>query len=106
MNNEMFCINLISQISECLGLNPDDRSKIADVVYKVTHFYIIDKKEDVKEGNIKSYIDLYINAIKIEGLAENTVKNKGYCLNEHLKNGSINFIYNEYITGLRCLYTA
>ena len=82
MNNEMFCINLISQISECLGLNSDDRSKVADVVYKVTHFYIIDKKEDVKEGNIKSYIDLYTNAIKIEGLAENTVKNKGYCLNE------------------------
>lgn len=25
-------------------------------------------------------------------------KGKGYCLNEHLKNGSINFIYNEYMS--------
>ena len=48
MNNEIFCVDLISQISDELNLTPDDRGKLTDIVYKITYFYIINKKEDEK----------------------------------------------------------
>lgn len=82
MNNEIFCVDLISQISDELNLTPDDRGRLTDIVYKITYFYIINKKEEEKVGNIRKYIDLYANSMKIEGLSENTIKNKKYTLNE------------------------
>ena len=48
MNNEIFCVDLISQISNELCLSSDDKNKLTDIIYKVTYFYIINKKEDEK----------------------------------------------------------
>ena len=78
--NERFIANVVKEISVKFNYNIIQQRALTDILYKCTRNVTVILLED-EEGNFKTYIDVYVNSIRLEGLSDETIKNKMYTLN-------------------------
>lgn len=79
--NERFITKTTSEISKEFGFNIIQQRVLTDVLYKCTRNVEIYLTQD-EEGDFSTYIDIYINSMRLEGLSDLTIKHKAYTLRE------------------------
>lgn len=78
--NERFIIKVAREISNKFNFNVIQQRAITDILYKCTQnieILLLEKEA----GDFLTYIDMYVNSMRLEGLSELTIKNKKYILN-------------------------
>lgn len=79
--NERFIMKASDEISKEFGFNVIQQRALVDILYKcINNLEIIQITPET--GDFLSYIDIYLNAIKLEGQAPDTIRNKRYALLE------------------------
>lgn len=78
--NERFIANVTNEITNQFGFNIIQQQVITDILYKCTRNVAITLLEE-EEGDFLTYLDIYVNSMRLEGLSEETIKNKKYTLN-------------------------
>lgn len=79
--NERFIIKAVTEISKQFGFNIIQERALTDTLYRCTRnvtMYLLHSEE----GDFITYIDLYLQSKRLEGLQEGTLKNKRYSLIE------------------------
>lgn len=85
--NERFITKVAREISDKFNFNIIQQRVITDILYKCTQnveILLLEKEA----GDFLTYIDMYVNSMRLEGLSELTIKNKKYtlkALNEYLE---------------------
>lgn len=79
--NERFIIKAVKEISSKFNFNVIQQRVLNDVLYKCTQNVEITALEK-EEGDFLTYIDIYANSMRLEGLAPGTIRNKCYSLKE------------------------
>lgn len=85
--NERFITKVVKEISSKFNFNVIQQRVITDILYKCTQnveILLLEKEA----GDFLTYIDMYVNSMRLEGLSELTIKNKKYtlkALNEYLE---------------------
>ncbi|MDY2736139.1 hypothetical protein, partial [Intestinibacter sp.] len=79
--NERFITKTTSEISKEFGFNIIQQRALTDVLYRCTRNVEIYLTQD-EEGDFSTFIDIYINSMKLEGLSDLTIKHKAYTLRE------------------------
>lgn len=77
--NERFIIKAVREISEQFGFNVIQQRVLNNILYKCTQnveILLLEKEE----GDFLTYIDIYVNSMRLEGLSEKTIRNKKYTL--------------------------
>ena len=78
--NERFITKVAREISDKFNFNIIQQRVITDILYKCTQnveILLLEKEA----GDFLTYIDMYVNSMRLEGLSELTIKNKKYTLN-------------------------
>ncbi len=78
--NERFITKVAREISDKFNFDIIQQRAITDILYKCTQNVEILLLEKEAEDFL-TYIDMYVNSMRLEGLSELTIKNKGYTLN-------------------------
>lgn len=73
--NERFITKVVKEISSKFNFNVIQQRVLNDVLYKCTQNVEIIALEK-EEGDFLTYIDMYVNSMRLEGLSELTIKNK------------------------------
>ena len=79
--NERFITKTVNVISKEFNFNVIQQRALTDILYKCTRnteIFLIHNED----GDFLTYIDIYLNSIKLEGQSEDTVRNKRYMLLE------------------------
>lgn len=79
--NEIFISKAAKEISEQFNFNIIQQKALIDTLYKCTNNLQIIQLHP-SEGDFLAYIDVYLNSKRLEGLSEETLKNKRYILLE------------------------
>ena len=79
--NEIFIAKAAKEISEQFNFNIIQQRALTDTLYKCTNNLEIIQLHPSK-GDFLSYVDVYLNAKRLEGLSEDTLRNKRYTLLE------------------------
>lgn len=79
--NEQFIMKASKEISEQFNFNIIQQRALIDTLYRCTNNLEIIKLTQ-ETGDFLSYLDIYVNAIKLEGQSEDTIRNKKYMLLE------------------------
>lgn len=79
--NERFITKTVNAISTEFNFNIIQQRALTDILYKCTRnteIFLIHNED----GDFLTYIDIYLNSIRLEGQSEDTVRNKKYMLLE------------------------
>ena len=79
--NERFITKVAREISTKFNFNVIQQRVLNDILYKCTQNVEIIALEK-EEGDFLTYIDIYANSMRLEGLAPGTIRNKCYSLKE------------------------
>lgn len=79
--NERFIAKTVKEVSEEFGFNIIQQRALTDILYKCTRNVEIILLKD-EEGEFSTFIDMYTNSMKLEGLSDLTIRNKNYTLRE------------------------
>jgi len=74
--NERFITKAVREISDQFGFNVIQQRALSNLLYKCTQNVEITLLKE-EEGDFLTYIDIYANSMRLEGLSEETIKN-GY----------------------------
>lgn len=77
--NERFITKAVREISDQFGFNVIQQRALSNLLYKCTQNVEITLLKE-EEGDFLTYIDIYANSMRLEGLSEETIKNKCYTL--------------------------
>lgn len=77
--NERFITKAVREISDKFHFNVIQQKALSNLLYKCTQNVEM-KLLNEEDGDFLTYIDIYANSMKLEGLSEETIKNKCYTL--------------------------
>lgn len=77
--NERFITKAVREISDKFHFNIIQQKVLSNLLYKCTQNVEM-KLLNEEEGDFLTYIDIYANSMMLEGLSEETIKNKCYTL--------------------------
>lgn len=77
--NERFITKAVREISDQFGFNVIQQRSLSNILYKCTQNVEM-KLLHEEDGDFLTYIDIYANSMRLEGLSEETIKNKCYTL--------------------------